>query len=92
MNAKAKGNERERKTMSRLEAVGYTCTRAAGSHGLWDVIAYNAVSVRLIQVKSNRRPGSVELEALQNTRVPSNCTKEIWVWKDGARAPVIELL
>lgn len=78
--------------MKRLEAVGYKCTRSAASLGEWDVIAIGAHGTRLVQVKANRRPGSVEMEALNSFEVPPHTSKEVWVWKDRAREPIIEVL
>ena len=91
-NCKAKGTRLELKTMKRLEAVGYKCTRAAASLGEWDVIAIGPHGTRLVQVKANRRPGSVEMEALNSFEVPPHTSKEVWVWKDRAREPIIEIL
>ena len=92
INCKAKGTRLEHKTMRVLEAAGYKCCRSAASLGEWDVIGVGPLGVRLVQVKANRRPGSVELEALNSFEAPDNCTREIWVWKDRARAPIIEVL
>ena len=87
MNAKRKGTQREHKTMQRLEAHGYRCTRAAASLGEWDIIAISPCDVRLIQVKSNRWPGSDEMDRLEQFRTPSNVIKEVWRWDDYAREP-----
>ena len=92
MNTKQKGNRLERRTMKVLEAQGYTCTRAAASLGDWDVVAIGPHDIKLIQVKANRRPGSVEMEKLLLFRCPRGCSKEIWVWKDRARFPNVEVL
>lgn len=94
-NCKGKGTRLELKTMRYLEPLGYSCSRSAASLGVWDVIAIgetDALGVKLIQVKANRRPGSVEMETLQTFRCPSNCSREVWVWKDHARAPKVEIL
>ena len=87
--SKAKGSRAEHKTIKRLETVGYTCTRAAGSMGAWDIIAISPSDVRLIQVKCNRNPGSVEMETLELFQCPQYVSKEVWVWKDFAREPII---
>ena len=52
MNNKAKGTRLERKIADLLEALGYDVTRAAGSHGLWDLVATHPTHVRYIQVKA----------------------------------------
>jgi Holliday junction resolvase len=92
INAKAKGTRLELKTMRVLEKAGYKTCRSAASLGEWDVIAVGATNVRLVQVKANRRPGSVEMETLRSFVAPSNCSREVWVWKDRAREPIIEVL
>jgi len=92
INTKAKGTRLEHRTMKVLEAAGYKCCRSAASLGEWDVIAVGPTNVRLVQVKANRRPGSVEMETLHSFVAPSNCSREVWVWKDRARQPIIEIL
>ena len=92
INTKAKGTRLEHRTMKVLEAAGYKCCRSAASLGEWDVIAIGPAGVRLVQVKANRRPGSVEMETLNSFVAPSNCSREVWVWKDRARHPIIEIL
>ena len=92
INTKAKGTRLEHRTMRVLEAAGYKCCRSAASLGEWDVIAIGPAGVRLVQVKANRRPGSIEMETLNNFVAPTNCSREVWVWKDRARQPIIEIL
>ena len=97
MNTKAKGTRLEHKTMrwleeGRLDGVKYRCTRAAASLGEWDIIAIGEHDIRLVQVKANRRPGSKEMAALNAFVSPCNCSREVWVWKDRARQPIIEIL
>ena len=92
INTKAKGTRLEHRTMRVLEAAGYKCCRSAASLGEWDVIAVGPAGVRLVQVKANRRPGSVEMETLHSFQTPANCSREVWVWKDRARQPIIEVL
>ncbi len=77
-----------------LERVGYLVTKAGGSLGAFDIIALNRQGVRCIQVKSNRRPGPLEMERLREAtkQVPSNATVEVWVIKDGQKEPMIEIL
>ena len=92
MNNKAKGTRLERKIADLLEALGYDVTRAAGSHGLWDLVATHPTHIRYIQVKANRKPGSVEREAMMEFRCPANGSREIWVWKDRAQKPEVEVM
>jgi len=92
INTAAKGRRLEHRTIKLLEAAGYSCTRAAGSKGVWDIIAIGPVSIRLIQVKANNAPGPVEREAMELFEAPSNATKEYWVWVDKVRQPIIKTL
>jgi len=92
MNCKAKGTRLEHRTIRLLEALGYACCRSAASLGEWDVIAVGPRDVKLVQVKANRNPGSVEMETLRGFRCPPMCSREVWVWKDRARRPIITVL
>ena len=83
MNTKAKGTRREAQTIKTLEAQGYACTRAAASLGVWDIIAIRRDGIKLIQVKSNRWPGSVEMEGMIAFECPASCSKEVWRYDDG---------
>jgi hypothetical protein len=79
--------------MKILQAAGYNTTRAAGSFGMFDVIAINAQGLRLIQVKSNRDASPVEREQIALfDRLPPNATKEVWRFQDYAREPVIKII
>lgn len=91
MSAKAKGTRAERKTMRRLESVGYTTMRAPASLGVWDVLAWrpDVPGIRAIQVKCNRAPGPLEREHMELAPLPPDSTREYWVWHDYAREPVI---
>jgi Holliday junction resolvase len=86
-NTKAKGNNREHKTMQLLEAAGYACTRSGASLGAWDVIGIGPTDVVLVQVKSNQWPGLVEMETLRNFRAPANAKKLVHRWRNYARVP-----
>lgn len=87
MNAKAKGNRSEYKTMRLLEAAGYACTRAAASLGLFDVIGIGSTDVVLVQVKSNDWPRSAEMEAIKEFAAPPNARKLIHRWRDRQTLP-----
>ena len=93
MNRKAKGSRNELKTVRALEGLGYKCTKAGGSLGVWDIIAINPLQVRLIQVKSNRKPGKDEMSKMKAFICPPRCcTKELWVWTDRVKEPEITCL
>ena len=79
-----RGRSAEYKAVKELQAAGYIVTRAAGSHGLWDVVAVNANGVRMIQVKSDvdendvRFECKVAKEAMAKIFRPSNVSYEVW--------------
>ena len=92
INTAAKGRRLEHKTIRVLESAGYDCTRAAASKGTWDIVAINSQGIRLVQVKANRPPGPLEREAMQEAIAPPNASREYWIWKDGAREPIIKVM
>ena len=55
-------------------------------------VAIRADAVKLIQVKSNRNPGSAEMEALELFAAPAWVSKEVWRWDDFAREPRVSLV
>ena len=80
-----RGRSTEYKAIEQLEKVGYVATRTAGSHGTFDVIAYNALGTRFIQCKrEEEKAGSygVDIEKIQNETLPPFSTGEFWVWRD----------
>jgi len=76
--------------MANLLAAGYPCTRAAGSKGLWDIIAIAPMGIRLIQIKT-RLPSKAERQAIaefynQYPWLKNNGFRVIfewWVWDKG---------
>lgn len=89
---KRKGSRQELRTVHLLEAIGYSCCKAGGSLGAWDIVAVHPTHVRLVQVKSNRPPGAAEMETLRAFRAPPGASKEVWVWRDREKRPVVEIL
>ena len=87
MNAKAKGNRNERRTIRLLEAAGYSCTRAAASLGVFDVIGISATDFVLVQVKTNDWPGSAEMETIKEFTAPPNARKLVHRWRDRQGTP-----
>lgn len=65
-NPRERGDILERKSRRRRELRGEFVVRAAGSHGLFDLVALDPDSrrVEFIQVKADRGPGPQEREAL----------------------------
>lgn len=94
INRKAKGYRNELKTRYTLEAAGYTCIRAGGSLGMFDIIAFGLEGVRLIQVKTNSNASAAERLRISGfTQYPPNMTtKEIWVWYDRVKKPDIFII
>lgn len=76
--------------MAILEAAGYACTRAAASLGVFDIVGIGSTDVVLVQVKSNRWVGAVEMEAIQLFAAPPNCRKLIHRWRDRQRLPDVK--
>lgn len=91
--SKAKGSRGEHKVMRRLESEEYKCTRAAASLGIFDIIAIGPHLVRLIQVKVGKNPyaNPVERAAIEEFKCPPFCTRELWLWKDRSRNPVVKV-
>lgn len=93
-NPKQKGSRQERKAKQILQQAGYLVTKAAGSLGLFDLIAENQNGIRHVQVKSNRIPDPCERKTMINMKaqLPANSTIEYWVFYDGQSEPRIEFL
>ena len=87
MNAKAKGNRNEHRSMAILRAAGYSCTRSAASLGPFDIVGIGSGGVVLVQVKTRDWPGAAEIEALKLLPVPANCRKLVHRWRDRRRLP-----
>lgn len=93
-NAKAKGSRAELRAVRILEAAGYSCTKAGGSLGMFDVIAIGPMDVRCLQVKAGdgNYCSKVERELMRECVVPPNVSVEIWRFPDRCREPLIERL
>jgi Holliday junction resolvase len=88
-----KGRRAEHRARKLLEAAGYTVTRAAGSKGAADLVAWNTVHIRLLNIKSGTKYcGTLERETFALVPVPPNATKEIWRFPDRCVAPLIEVV
>lgn len=86
-----KGRRSEHRARKLLEAAGFSVCRAAGSKGPADLVAWDALCIRFISVKSGTKyASSLEREALALMPRPANSTVEIWRYPDRARAPLIE--
>src|SRR5262245_47186705 len=89
-----KGKRAEKKSRAWLEARGYFVIEARGSHGPCDLIAIDGERVRVVQVKSGRRPSKADIfeivAAMQKVPNGLHITKEIHHWPDYAREPNVE--
>ncbi len=85
---KQKGSRRERQVKKMLEDTGYLVVKSGASLGLFDLIALGDKQCRLIQVKSNWC-SPAEREGIEEFDAPSYCTKELWVYKDRVKEPII---
>lgn len=58
---------------------------------MFDILAVGTKQLRMIQVKSNYcRPK--ERENIIEYKAPDYAVKELWVYKDGIREPIIKIL
>ena len=91
-NAKAKGARAEHRAIRILEAAGYSCTKAGGSLGMFDVIAIGPQDIRCLQVKSGSGNycSKIERELMRECVVPSNVSIEVWRFPDRCKDPLIE--
>jgi hypothetical protein len=88
-NCKAKGSRNEYKSRRLFEAHGYTVIKSGGSLGPFDLIALRDDGGVACQVKTNRGPSSVEIEAMRTVSLPGNFLKVIHVWHDFQRRPTV---
>ena len=59
----------ERKAKEELEQRGYTVFRCAGSHGIFDLIAFSTKDIRLVQCKRTKNKNTnykKEIEQIRN--------------------------
>lgn len=80
------GRASEYKVQKELEAQGYCTTRAAGSKGKIDVIAWNDQHTRFIQVKTFlTRVGNykADITAIEAITFPPHSTAELWIRQRG---------
>lgn len=93
MNAKAKGSRNERCARRMLESQDWTVIRAGASLGLFDLVAFSRAGLRLVQVKTNRKPGRAESERLAAfDNLPRSTTREVWLFRDRHHEPEIEVI
>lgn len=91
-NPKRKGTHNEHRSKALLEAAGYRCTRSAASLGEWDLIGVSETGWVLVQVKTRDWPGTLEMLALADFKVPPGTQKLVHRWRDRARVPDVRSL
>lgn len=87
-----KGRAYEYKTIRILESAGYDCTRAAGSHGVWDVVGICRWGMVVCQVKVGTGITASDKELCQEYKAPTNCIKLIHEWTKGEPWPKVTIL
>jgi hypothetical protein len=85
----SKGRRREYQTIDWLQERGFECVRAAGSKGVFDIVAFSFATVLLVQVKCNRKPSGDELLDMLAVPAPENARRLVFVWTDGIARPKI---
>ena len=91
-NKKAKGSRQERKVKKILESQGYICLKSGSSLGVFDLICFNRKEIRFLQVKSNFCLSKEKERIRQFRNIPINGQKEIWIFKNYQREPIIEIV
>jgi Holliday junction resolvase len=77
----ARGRDREYQAQRKLEALGYTVIRSAGSKSPVDLVAFSEMELLLVQVKSasSGKPRRAERERLSSFPAPPFSRKQFWV-------------
>jgi Holliday junction resolvase len=77
----ARGRDREYQAQRKLESMGYTVIRSAGSKMPVDLAAFSTSEVLLVQVKSvsSGKPRKAEREKLIAFSAPPLARKQFWV-------------
>ena len=87
-----RGRIKEWECQEILEKNGYSTIRASGSHGVFDVVAIDAITVRMIQCKREKdskkkiedpdKAYPEDAQKIRETKVPENVQRELWIWID----------
>ncbi len=75
MSHYSKGRQYEYRTIKSLKDQGFNCIRSAGSHGPFDIVAWNEDVIYFIQVKVGVKPTRKEIDEILNIPVPMNAVK-----------------
>ena len=93
LNTSAKGRRGEHRARALLEAAGFSVCRSAASKGPADLVAWDAMTIRFISVKSGGRYASAaEREQLATMPRPANSSIEVWRFVPRRLVPLIEWL
>ena len=80
------GYRAELRAKKYLEDMGYNVIRSRGSHGLFDVVAFNKDVTRFIQIKKTKEksiPAYIrERNVLADLAVSGSIRVEFWVWQE----------
>lgn len=85
--AYTKGYRSERRVIRDFGRCGYQCMRSAGSHGPFDIIAWNSSALVFIQVKAGGDLSPAELEILRAIPTPPHSRKLIIRFRDRVAMP-----
>jgi len=101
INTRVKGRRNETRARDILLAAGYEVQMAPmpskwslqnDLFGMWDLMAVNGVAIRFIQVKTNQTAPPEWREQAGLWVCPPNCTKELWIFKDRVKEPIIKMM
>lgn len=88
----ANGRRREYEAISYFEDRGYTAVRTAGSHGLFDVIAWNGEQHIHAQVKKDCKPSAEEFAQLRAATVPPNTFKVVMIYRKRQKVEILPVV
>lgn len=91
MDAQRRNRRNRDRAIRLLEAAGYSCAYTARSLSMFDIVAISRKEIRLVRLRSSRCAETAEKSAIQEfTEIPSNASKELWIFYDYARTPIIK--
>ena len=82
MSNYSKGANYERAVKKELEKEGYSVIRSAGSHGIFDLVAWKSDKILFIQVKYLCKATKADIEKLNQIIIPINGRKILWEKQD----------
>ena len=85
------GRAREYQAVAELRARGYSAYRIAGSHGPWDVVAWDGTNYLYIQCKKDCLPTPEEWHEMWANVVPPNGLKFVYHYRSRKPLKIIPL-